>query len=410
MANSKGKSRRVDNSDGDEEVPASRTEMDDEDGATRKRTRDKGKGRAAPSNSNGSPDVHEVGVSDQDEPNGGAAEADENQEEDRDLNDIDTEQDINEKRSIRKKYRHLTQDLNANRDRDPNAITAGALKAGLVEVNKLFKGVQAPAEAILDSDYLRLTSEMAMYQARKMKIGSDYFDTDDFITKLKSAITGNLVRQANRTLGSQGPGIDENQDCDTIPDPYVGWDRIGKLATKHCLRVPPIDFMLGPLAIPQKKKIQKKRQAREKFDPAETVRPKEIGEDDIQHDENAAPTLVKHVADVLEEQGGQTGINLFKFLINPESYTQTVENIFYTSFLIKDRRAAIDYDDNDEPYIYASLPPDEEQRADADLKARQLIFEMDMQMWKDAIEAYDIKKTAIPTRKYASVQTGKWYG
>lgn len=60
---------------------------------------------------------------------------------------------------------------------------------------------------------------------------------------------------------------------------------------------------------------------------------------------------MKHVADVLEEQGGQTGINLFKFLINPESYTQTVENIFYTSFLIKDRRAAIDYDDNDEPYI-----------------------------------------------------------
>lgn len=77
----------------------------------------------------------------------------------------------------------------------------------------------------------------------------------------------------------------------------------------------------------------------------------QIGEDDIEHDENAAPKLVKHVADVLEEQGGQTGINLFKFIINPESYTQTVENIFFTSFLIKDRRAAIDYDDNDEPYI-----------------------------------------------------------
>lgn len=30
----------------------------------------------------------------------------------------------------------------------------------------------------------------------------------------------------------------------------------------------------------------------------------------------------------------------------------------------------------------ASLPPDEEQKKEADLKARQLIFEMDMQMWK----------------------------
>lgn len=134
--------------------------------------------------------------------------------------------------------------LAANRDRDPDAMTAGALKAGLEEVNKLFKGVQAPAEAILDSDYLRLTGEMAMYQARKIKIGSDYFDTDDFITKLKSATIGNLVRQANGGAGSQRNAEAEEQDYDgVVADPYVGWDRIGKLATKHSLRVPPIDFM-----------------------------------------------------------------------------------------------------------------------------------------------------------------------
>lgn len=49
-------------------------------------------------------------------------------------------------------------------------------------------------------------------------------------------------------------------------------------------------------------------------------------------------------------------MNLFKFIINPESYTQTVENIFYTSFLIKERRAAIDYDEQDEPYICEYYP------------------------------------------------------
>lgn len=143
--------------------------------------------------------------------------------------------------------------FSADRARDPDGMTASALKAGLEEVNKLFKGVQAPAEAVLDSNYLMLTSEMAMYQARKIKIGSDYFDTDDFITKLKSAITGNIVRQANgsgsprKGNGSQRAqqaSDDEGGEYDaTIPDPYVGWDRIGKLATKHSLRVPPVDFM-----------------------------------------------------------------------------------------------------------------------------------------------------------------------
>jgi hypothetical protein len=133
-------------------------------------------------------------------------------------------------------------------------MTAGTLKAGLEKVNKLFKGVQAPAEAILDSDYLRLTGDLAMYQARKIKIGTDYFDTEDFITKLKSTISQNLLRQVNRGAGTQrgaaGPSqrsqADAEEDAEydgSVPDPFVGWDFIGKLATKHSLRVPPIDFM-----------------------------------------------------------------------------------------------------------------------------------------------------------------------
>lgn len=57
------------------------------------------------------------------------------------------------------------------------------------------------------------------------------------------------------------------------------------------------------------------------------------------------------MADILEAEGGQEGINLFRFIINPESYTQTVENIFYTSFLVKENRAAIDFDKDDQPII-----------------------------------------------------------
>lgn len=66
------------------------------------------------------------------------------------------------------------------------------------------------------------------------------------------------------------------------------------------------------------------------------------------------------VAEILEREGGQEGVNLFHFLINPQSYTQTVENIFYTSFLIKEKRAAIDYDEDEEPvickHVHCSLP------------------------------------------------------
>jgi hypothetical protein len=145
--------------------------------------------------------------------------------------------------------------LAADRARDPDGMTTAMLKEGLDKVNRLFKDVHAPSEAVLDSTFLQLTSEMAMHQARKLKVGTDYFDTEDFLTKLRSAITGGVVRRTGTNAtprrgtqasqrGQRAASEADNEEQEApVQDPYVGWDRIGKLATKHCLRVPPIDFM-----------------------------------------------------------------------------------------------------------------------------------------------------------------------
>lgn len=37
----------------------------------------------------------------------------------------------------------------------------------------------------------------------------------------------------------------------------------------------------------------------------------------------------------------QKGVNLFEFAINPNDFGQSVENMFYVSFLVKDGRAGI---------------------------------------------------------------------
>lgn len=140
----------------------------------------------------------------------------------------------------------------ANHERNPDAMTAGELRATLEKANKLFKGVRAPAEAVLDSNFLMMTGDMAMYQARKVKVGADYFDTDDFINKLKASISGPIRTAADAGSSKKKKGVkrqsddEDEQDPDydgVVVDPYSGWDKIGKLATKHSLRVPPVDFM-----------------------------------------------------------------------------------------------------------------------------------------------------------------------
>lgn len=69
--------------------------------------------------------------------------------------------------------------------------------------------------------------------------------------------------------------------------------------------------------------------------------PRQLNHDDIMAEKQTAEYVVL-VNDILEREGGEDGINLFKFLINPHSFTQTVENIFFTSFLVRDNKASIE--------------------------------------------------------------------
>ena len=93
-------------------------------------------------------------------------------------------------------------------------------------------------------------------------------------------------------------------------------------------------------------------------------------------------------------------MNIFEFVINPNDYAQSVENIFYLSFLIRDGKVAFETDEDAVPIIcmyvhwisvlhkpsvrdYAD--PCEEPKEDDyanGLKKRQKVFEFDMAIWK----------------------------
>ena len=47
-------------------------------------------------------------------------------------------------------------------------------------------------------------------------------------------------------------------------------------------------------------------------------------------------------------------MNLFRFVINPHDFAQSVENLFYLSFLIRDGECALEIEEDGEPVICAS--------------------------------------------------------
>lgn len=56
---------------------------------------------------------------------------------------------------------------------------------------------------------------------------------------------------------------------------------------------------------------------------------------------------------VLTQQDNK--VNLFRLIVNPHDFGQSVENLFYLSFLIRDAKCALDFE-NGEPLICVFVP------------------------------------------------------
>lgn len=57
----------------------------------------------------------------------------------------------------------------------------------------------------------------------------------------------------------------------------------------------------------------------------------------------------QQLSNILEEEGAP--INIFRFVVNPNDFAQSVENIFYLSFLIRDGKVAFETNEDGEPVV-----------------------------------------------------------
>ncbi|KAJ7703931.1 Nse4 C-terminal-domain-containing protein [Mycena rosella] len=310
----------------------------------------------------------------------------------------DPDQDPEEKREIRRNYRSLHKTID-----DPHAdLTALELEDKVKRANEIFEKVKNTQEATLDSLFFVKTSTINSRKARALKFGTGTFDVDDFVTKLVAFMGGYKPPQDVSSDASD----DEEED-----DSPLDWAKIGRRAMAKSRRVPAMGFMLGPLSIEQKQRAANKPREKLEKNKKDQTRPQELREEDIQRSENETTKNVAIVAAVLE-QLEDTKINIFRLVVNPESFAQSVENIFYLSFLIRDAKAALEIDtETGEPLVFASEPPSDEERVNYSLMKRQMIFEFDMATWKRAIEVFDIMEPCIPARPRARTRLGnQWYG
>ncbi|SCZ91248.1 BZ3500_MvSof-1268-A1-R1_Chr1-2g01285 [Microbotryum saponariae] len=343
-------------------------------------------------------------------------------------------------RRLRAHYRSLGQSVQESRD-NINDTTVDSLGKQVERANKLFRNVTAPSEAVLDSRVLMAASDAGALKARQLKLDADAFDTDQFLLKLAHFMGGSVVALNQK---NKGKGRSQTQDEDRAATEGAGrplrWGRVGRVLASESRRAVVMDLMLGPLALEVKEKKARTQRARQKVDESQRVRPEELRAEDVEKDKQATDRMISEIARILDAYGGE-GIPYLSFVLNPHSFAQSVENIFYFSFLVRDGRACIEEEINEdskhfgEIICYSCEAPDGNN--DAEGSKSQFVFELTQELWKvsrrmhlslarrspnswsralsrmlpqqEAIDVFDVQASAIPHRaKFQEQTNAKW--
>eukprot|EP00045_Choanoeca_perplexa_P018161 m.280697 g.280697 ORF g.280697 m.280697 type:complete len:236 (+) comp17736_c0_seq18:441-1148(+) len=162
---------------------------------------------------------------------------------------------------------------------------------------------------------------------------------------------------------------------------------------------------LGPLAMDTAKKVIQRQAPRKTEALGVVMRPDTS--DKVQDDKDPTTARVEMVMNKLDEhleELDETDCCFFKFAFNPKSFSQTVENIFYISFLVKDNYVAVSYDDEGLPRLgfgsraIESADGDEATAEQGGVK-RQMMFNINHSLWNDIVKAFNITDCILPHRK-----------
>lgn len=200
-----------------------------------------------------------------------------------------------------------------------------------------------------DSEVFKEASDFAALNARNLRFGEGgiALDERDVLKRLRkyaatdSSILSDIVKEDQDGGDAYGEG-NEDEDEELITDEYtfnkVNWLKLGVLYYQISKKPILVDFLNGPLANEKKRATNRTRNIDDTRGGRSTTARHVEASDVAQDEEKNTAYMVRLVYDKYLKKESKEEINFFKFFINPHSFAQSVENLFYTSFLIKDGR------------------------------------------------------------------------
>ncbi|KAL1492027.1 hypothetical protein ABEB36_012531 [Hypothenemus hampei] len=149
-------------------------------------------------------------------------------------------------------------------------------------------------------------------------------------------------------------------------------------------QVPSYHFVYGaydlnklPQPKQKKERVKRVKEKLEKKEPEKVVT--------LNKEEEGIDEIVKFLYEVLEEaykNNNQRPINYYDYVIDSSSYANTIENIFYFSFLIRDGKASLDIGSKNIPVIKPMKKRDLNDSRSQGVQNGQCISSITMDIWQ----------------------------
>ncbi|KAM3914089.1 non-structural maintenance of chromosomes element 4 homolog A [Leptodactylus fuscus] len=304
--------------------------------------------------------------------------------------EMEAEQDDGNRRQIRHQYRELMQSMQQNRE-DMLSSRSNKLTDTLQAANQLFAEVSKPREAALDAQLLVLATNLGKEKANQLQADMTVFDPTSFAEDLLSFM--GINRLENPDSDSEDEGCAKG---------YLGadaWKKLGTEAEKYFKRTPTFSFMLGSFKTePPIVRQKTDRQKRTSKVAEKAVMPAQLKKMEESHQE-ATEKEVERILGFLQtyfREDPETPISFFDFVVDPNSFARTVENIFHVSFIIRDGFARI-YLDQDRLPVIEPVDQESASQVDKDNQPRyQGVISLSHQDWRDIVDTFEITQPMIP--------------
>ncbi|XP_047001908.1 EP300-interacting inhibitor of differentiation 3 [Schistocerca americana] len=165
------------------------------------------------------------------------------------------------------------------------------------------------------------------------------------------------------------------------------------------MTVPTFPFLYGTLNEEETQKVVRRQRPK----PAENVesekkRPENVTT--LEKEETEIQKVLQRMIKVLHAESGKSKkpVSYFHFVVDPKSFSRTVENMFHVSFLVRDGVVLLTLDENNVPVLVPVSSSEIARREKTGITRKQLIIDITMDDWQYLIKEFDIQQPLFRPR------------